>query len=135
MFDSSDVLWIEKPVNTRSEQILANQKRMNELAQEYFAKKSFKFHKIQLSFARIYQPKKVDIYAVSKSTYQVMNSAELLQHYFFNILAVTAQVRFSLQAKALATFKFFTQKLLGKVSIQSFVDRSTRQSYKLLPEF
>ena len=96
-------------------------------------KKSFKYHKIQISLAKKFQLTKVT--SVSAFTYEVMNSAELLQHYLFKLLSLFLRIKAIEQSNLLSKIKNYLNNLLGKVSIQTFVNRSTRQSYKLLPEF
>ncbi len=93
----------------------------------------FLFNELKRSLNKVYSIKETSYYTCF--TLKPVNNIELVLQKLFNTALVNTLVRAITESMALSSFKHFTQKLLGKASLQSFVDRSTRQSYKLLPEF
>lgn len=93
----------------------------------------FVYNPIKSSFLKKYEFTSTNFY--TSFTFYKIDTNEIIQHYVLNNPAVNSVIRTVAQSKILSNFRHFTQNLLGKISIQSFVNRSTRQSYKLLPEF
>jgi hypothetical protein len=104
-----------------------------ERSQERLGVISLRFSQLQISLVEKYQI--IELNSVKNAKYHVINSAEILQHNLFNFPVFNSIIRATVESKLISNFKHFTRKLLGNISIQSFVSRSKRQSYKLLPEF
>lgn len=72
---------------------------------------------------------------LSNVIYDIARREVLLHLYITNFIKAFVTNSFEVQSNILSIAISFINKLRGKVSTQSFVNRSTKQSIKLLPAY
>lgn len=72
---------------------------------------------------------------LSNIIYNIVRKELLLQLYITNFIKTFVANSINVQANILTKALHFIKNSIGKISIQTFVNRSTKQSIKLLPAF